>query len=102
MAGEIIDVRRCFDFGARETVRHTGEERGYYSDSMGQSGGEKAKLAFTILVAAVVYQFDINPEDESSSQFHFVVVDEMFSKIDDHYAEYAFGCLRNSGCSYSS
>ncbi|MEM1294648.1 MAG: SbcC/MukB-like Walker B domain-containing protein [Verrucomicrobiota bacterium] len=86
---KVTDVRRWFDFGAQETVRSTGEERGYYSDSMGQSGGEKAKLAFTILVAAVVYQFDIDPEAPQSDKFHFVVVDEMFSKIDDRYAEYA-------------
>jgi len=94
---KVTDVRRWFDFGARETVRSTGEERGYYSDSMGQSGGEKAKLAFTILVAAVVYQFDINPEEEASSKFHFVVVDEMFSKIDDAYAEYAMKLFQKFG-----
>ncbi len=94
---KVTDVRRWFDFGARETVRATGEERGYYSDSMGQSGGEKAKLAFTILVAAVVYQFDIDPEAEVSDRFHFVVVDEMFSKIDDHYAEYAMRLFQKFG-----
>jgi len=94
---KVTDVRRWFDFGARETVRASGEERGYYSDSMGQSGGEKAKLAFTILVAAVVYQFDIDPEAELSERFHFVVVDEMFSKIDDRYAEYAMRLFQKFG-----
>lgn len=94
---KVTDVRRWFDFGARETVRATGEERGYYSDSMGQSGGEKAKLAFTILVAAVVYQFDIDPEASISDRFHFVVVDEMFSKIDDRYAEYAMRLFQKFG-----
>ncbi len=94
---KVTDVRRWFDFGARETVRSTGEERGYYSDSMGQSGGEKAKLAFTILVAAVVYQFDIDPEAPESNKFHFVVVDEMFSKIDDRYAEYALRLFQKFG-----
>ncbi len=94
---KVTDVRRWFDFGARETVRASGEERGYYSDSMGQSGGEKAKLAFTILVAAVVYQFDIDPEASISDRFHFVVVDEMFSKIDDRYAEYAMRLFQKFG-----
>ena len=64
---------------------------------MGQSGGEKAKLAFTILVAAVVYQFDIDPESPESDKFHFVVVDEMFSKIDDRYAEYAMKLFEKFG-----
>ena len=94
---KVTDVRRWFDFGARETVRADGAERGYYSDSMGQSGGEKAKLAFTILVAAVVYQFDIDPESSQSDRFHFVVVDEMFSKIDDRYAEYALRLFEKFG-----
>ncbi len=94
---KVTDVRRWFDFGARETVRADGAERGYYSDSMGQSGGEKAKLAFTILVAAVVYQFGIDPEASQSDRFHFVVIDEMFSKIDDRYAEYALRLFEKFG-----
>lgn len=94
---KVIDVREWFDFVARETVRDTGEEINFHSDSQGQSGGEKAKLAFTILVAAVVYQFDIDPDDHRSSRFHFVVVDEMFSKVDDHYATYAMRLFAQFG-----
>ena len=94
---KVIDVRRWFDFAAREIDDATGEERSYYEDSTGQSGGEKAKLAFTILVAAIAYQYDIDPNDESSDRFHFVVVDEMFSKIDDQYSEYALELFRKFG-----
>ncbi|MEM9479918.1 MAG: SbcC/MukB-like Walker B domain-containing protein [Verrucomicrobiota bacterium] len=94
---KVIDVREWFDFAARETVRETGEEKNYHSDSQGQSGGEKAKLAFTILVAAVVYQFDIDPRDRRSGRFHFVVVDEMFSKVDDDYAAYAMRLFEQFG-----
>ena len=86
---KVTDVRRWFDFAAREIDDQTGEERGYYADSTGQSGGEKAKLAFTILVAAIAYQYDIDPQQSTSNRFHFVVVDEMFSKVDDQYAQYA-------------
>ena len=60
----------------------------------GQSGGEKAKLAFTILVAAIAYQYDIDPDQPANGRFHFVVVDEMFSKVDDQYAEYALELFR--------
>ena len=94
---KVIDVRRWFDFAAREIDDMTGEERGYYEDSTGQSGGEKAKLAFTILVAAIAYQYDIEPGQQVSDRFHFVVVDEMFSKIDDQYAEYALELFRKFG-----
>jgi uncharacterized protein YPO0396 len=86
---KVTDVRRWFDFAAREIDCQTGDERSYYEDSSGQSGGEKAKLAFTILVAAIAYQYDLDPDQPANNHFHFVVVDEMFSKVDDQYAEYA-------------
>lgn len=94
---KVTDVRRWFDFAAREIDDATGEERSFYEDSTGQSGGEKAKLAFTILVAAIAYQYDIEPGAETSDRFHFVVVDEMFSKIDDQYSEYALELFRKFG-----
>lgn len=94
---KVTDVRRWFDFAARELENATGAERGYYEDSTGQSGGEKAKLAFTILVAAIAYQYDIDPDRRASDRFHFVVIDEMFSKVDDQYSEYALGLFRKFG-----
>jgi uncharacterized protein YPO0396 len=94
---KVTDVRRWFDFAARELDDTTGSERGYYEDSTGQSGGEKAKLAFTILVAAIAYQYDIDPHCPRSNRFHFVVVDEMFSKVDDQYAEFALELFQNFG-----
>jgi uncharacterized protein YPO0396 len=75
----------------------TGLERSYYEDSAGQSGGEKAKLAFTILVAAIAYQYNIDPLQTNQDRFHFVVVDEMFSKVDDRYAEYALQLFEKFG-----
>jgi uncharacterized protein YPO0396 len=94
---KVTDVRRWFDFAAHELDNTTKKERGYYEDSTGQSGGEKAKLAFTILVAAIAYQYDIDPDHPTSSRFHFVVVDEMFSKVDDQYSEYALELFQKFG-----
>ena len=94
---KVTDVRRWFDFAARELELGTGYERAYYEDSTGQSGGEKAKLAFTILVAAIAYQYDIDPTRPASDRFHFVVVDEMFSKVDDRYSEYALELFSKFG-----
>lgn len=94
---KVTDVRRWFDFAARELEIGTGHERAYYEDSTGQSGGEKAKLAFTILVAAIAYQYDIDPARPTSDRFHFVVVDEMFSKVDDRYSEYALELFKKFG-----
>lgn len=94
---KVTDVRRWFDFAARELDAQTERERAYYEDSAGQSGGEKAKLAFTILVAAIAYQYDLDPTRPASDRFRFVVVDEMFSKVDDQYSEYALELFKRFG-----
>jgi uncharacterized protein YPO0396 len=94
---KVVDVRRWFDFAAREVDQIDGRTVSYYEDSSGQSGGEKAKLAFTILVAAIAYQYNLDPQGESTGRFHFVCVDEMFSKVDDRYAEYAMRLFEQFG-----
>lgn len=90
----VTDVRNWFDFAAVEIDEQTGEERSYHEDSSGKSGGGKAKLAFTILVAAIAYQYDLQPD---ASRFHFVVVDEMFSRIDDRNSKYALDLFAQFG-----
>lgn len=94
---KVIDVRRWFDFAAIEVELATGNVQSRYEDSSGQSGGEKAKLAFTILVAAIGYQYDLDPTGRTPGRLHFVVVDEMFSKVDDRYAEYALKLFQQFG-----
>jgi uncharacterized protein YPO0396 len=94
---KVIDVRQWYDFAAREIEKDGGKSRSYYEDSTGQSGGEKAKLAFTILVAAIAYQYDLDPSGRTPARFHFVVVDEMFSRVDDKNAVYALKLFRQFG-----
>ncbi len=94
---KVTDVRNWFDFAAVETDDATEAERSYYDDSAGQSGGEKAKLAFTILIAAIAFQYDLDPERANSNRFHFVVVDEMFSRVDDGNSTYALELFRKFG-----
>ena len=94
---KVIDVRNWFNFGAREIVKDTGEQRSYYDGGTGQSGGEKGKLAFLVLVAAIAYQYDIDPDGPPSDKFAFVMVDEMFSRSDDAHAEYALDLFDRFG-----
>ncbi len=91
---KVVDVRNWFSFAARELVAETGEVRSFYDGGTGQSGGEKGKLAFLVLVAAIAYQYDLEPDADSSDRFHFVMVDEMFSRSDDQHAEYALELFR--------
>ena len=57
---KVTDVRNWADFSVLEKVRETHEQKNYYSDSAGLSGGQKAKLAFTILGSAIAYQYGLN------------------------------------------
>ncbi len=94
---KVIDVRNWFDFTATEIEKESNKTLSCYDGSSGQSGGEKAKLAFTILVAALAYQFDIDPSGQTPGRFQFVVVDEMFSKVDDQNAKYALELFKQFG-----
>lgn len=94
---KVIDVRNWFHFAAREIVKASGEGRSYYDGGTGQSGGEKGKLAFLVLVAAIAYQYDIDPNHQNNNRFHFVMVDEMFSRSDDQHAQYALELFQQFG-----
>ncbi len=85
----VTDVRNWLEFGAIENHRNDDSPKRYYDDSQGLSGGEKAKLAYTILASAIAYQFGINQNGDQNKSFRFVVVDEAFSKVDPENALFA-------------
>lgn len=76
---EVLDVRNWYTFETRE-VPQNGENIRIIEGTGKDSGGEKAKLTYTILMAALVYHFNIAESNEKS--FRFIVVDEAFSKLD--------------------
>lgn len=85
----ILDLRNWHSFGAPELKYEDDTEANYHSDSNSLSGGEKAKLTYTILASAIAYQFGINDSDSSTRSLRFVIVDEVFSKSDSVNAQYA-------------
>lgn len=86
---KVTDVRNWLDFSASELYRADDSEKGYYSDSSGKSGGQKAKLAYTILASAIAFQFGLEFGEARSQSFRFVVIDEAFSRSDETNARYA-------------
>jgi uncharacterized protein YPO0396 len=86
---KVTNVRNWLDFSASELYREDGSQKNYYSDSSGKSGGQKAKLAYTILASAIAYQYGLDQEKGRERTFRFVVVDEAFSKSDERNARYA-------------
>lgn len=86
---QVIDVRNWFNFRADEFYRETDESFQCYSGASGKSGGEKNRLASTILATAIAYQYGISLNNEHQTEtFRLVVVDEMFSKTDDEFSTY--------------
>jgi len=87
-ADKVTDVRNWFEFGATERWRANGTEREFYRDSSGKSGGQKEKLAYTILAAAVAYQFGLDDSNTRKRRFRFVVIDEAFGRGSDESTRY--------------
>ncbi|BBL60692.1 ATP-binding protein [Methylomonas koyamae] len=85
---KVTDVRNWFNFGASERWREDGSEHEHYSDSGGKSGGQKEKLAYTILAASLAYQFGLEWGAVRSRSFRFVVIDEAFGRGSDESAQY--------------
>jgi len=85
---KVTDVRNWFTFAASERWREDGKEHEHYSDSGGKSGGQKEKLAYTILAASLAYQFGLEWGAVRSRSFRFVVIDEAFGRGSDESAQY--------------
>ncbi len=91
---KVLDVRNWLQFSAMERHKADGSQKQYYQDSRSLSGGEKAKLAYTILASAIAFQFGIRAADTRARSFRFVIVDEAFSKVDPANAAYAMELFR--------
>ena len=79
-------------FAASERWKDDDREHEHYSDSGGKSGGQKEKLAYTILAASLAYQFGLEILEQRgetrSRSFRFVVIDEAFGRGSDESAQY--------------
>ncbi|ACD14467.1 ATP-binding protein [Paraburkholderia phytofirmans] len=87
-SAKVTDVRNWFVFAASERWREDNSEHEHYSDSGGKSGGQKEKLAYTILAASLAYQFGLEWGAVRSRSFRFVVIDEAFGRGSDESAQY--------------
>jgi hypothetical protein len=82
---KVTDVRNWFTFSASEKWTETGEEFEHFTDSGGKSGGQKEKLAYTILAAALAFQFGLGSGAGAGAgkkpgrSFRFVVIDEAYT-----------------------
>ena len=91
---KVTDTRNWFLFAASERWREDKTEYEHYSDSGGKSGGQKEKLAYTILAASLAYQFGLKWGEVRSRSFRFVVIDEAFGRGSDESAQYGLKLFR--------
>ncbi|GAA11637.1 hypothetical protein BJF87_06265 [Gordonia sp. CNJ-863] len=93
----VTDVRNWFVFSASERDVETDIEWEHYSDSDGKSGGQKEKLAYTILAASLAYQFGLEWGVQKSRDFRFAVIDEAFGRGSDVSTRYALDLFAKLG-----
>ena len=85
---KVTDVRQWFTFSASERWREDDREYEHYADSGGKSGGQKEKLAYTVLGASLAYQFGLDGDTPRTRSFRFVIIDEAFGRGSDESARY--------------
>jgi uncharacterized protein YPO0396 len=90
----VTDVRNWFVFSASERWGTDNTEKEFYTDSAGKSGGQKEKLAYTILASALAYQFGLDHDAARSRNFRFVMIDEAFGRGSDESARYGLELFR--------
>jgi uncharacterized protein YPO0396 len=83
---KVTDVRNWFSFGANEKYQGDGSLKEYYSDSSGKSGGQKEKLAYTVLASSIAFAYGL--EENANKSFRFVMIDEAFGKGSDDSSKY--------------
>ncbi len=94
---KVTDVRNWSVFSASERYAEDDNEKEFYADTAGKSGGQKEKLAYTILASALAYQFGLEWGSRRSRSFRFVVIDEAFGRGSDESTRYALELFRKLG-----
>ncbi|QKG58768.1 AAA family ATPase [Hymenobacter sp. BRD128] len=91
---QVTDVREWSVFQAQEFFQADEQPvpGKLYDGSGSLSGGEAAQLTYTVLGAALAYQFGLNRQQQGGigggRSFRFLVVDEAFSKLDPDKSRY--------------
>jgi len=90
----VLDVRQHVEFIGRE-FDEEGQEVQVHQSGAGLSGGQRQKLATTVLAAALRYQLGGN--DTGIPRYAPVVLDEAFDKADNEFTALAMNIFANFG-----
>jgi uncharacterized protein YPO0396 len=90
----VLDVRQHVEFIGRE-FDEDGQEVQVHQSGAGLSGGQRQKLATTVLAAALRYQ--LGGSDNGLPLYAAVVLDEAFDKADNEFTALAMNIFTNFG-----
>jgi uncharacterized protein YPO0396 len=92
---EVTDVRNWLRFTAKE---HYNEEEKkilrVYENTGKLSSGEQAQITYTIMGAAIAYQYGILKDGMNTNSFRFICVDEAFAKQDEDMSAYLMDLVK--------
>lgn len=93
----VTDARNWYSTGVKELRQQDDSEVDFFAATTGKSGGQKAKLAFTILASALTAQYGLSQVQPESSNFRLVVIDEAFSRTDEENSQRAMQLFASLG-----
>lgn len=79
---QVADSRLWLDFSVTERNKTNGAVVDSVDSSTGKSGGQKTRMAFTILAASLLAQYGLADDPNREDSLRLVVVDEVFAKTD--------------------
>jgi uncharacterized protein YPO0396 len=86
---QVTDVRNWLKFLAKEFYREDLKRPPkVYDNTAKLSSGEQAQITYTIMGAAIAYQYGILKDGMNTNSFRFICVDEAFAKQDEEKADY--------------
>jgi uncharacterized protein YPO0396 len=86
---QVTDVRNWLKFLAKEFYREDIKRPPkIYDNTAKLSSGEQAQITYTIMGAAIAYQYGILKDGMNTNSFRFICVDEAFAKQDEEKADY--------------
>ncbi|MGA2766069.1 MAG: SbcC/MukB-like Walker B domain-containing protein [Spirochaetia bacterium] len=83
----VTDARSWYTFTASERYMEDNAEKEFYSSSSGKSGGQKEKLAYTILASALSHQYGVGRK-RGAGGFRLVMIDEAFGRGSEESTRY--------------
>jgi uncharacterized protein YPO0396 len=93
----VADSRLWLEFSVNERRKLDGMVINTVDSSTGKSGGQKAKMAFTILAASLLAQYGLADDPDRADSLRLVMVDEVFARTDAPNSQRALELFQSLG-----